>query len=176
VGVIASETENRKTMRLHPYDQIVETVDCKTRGELLVTSLTNFAMPMIRYRIGDVGKIRSVVTKEGRLGVAIEALEGRTSDSITLRNGRIIHGEYITHVFYGMEGIKQFQFIQKSYDRFLLYLVCSQNVRGVFDERITKKIKRDLGDEIELRIEYVDRIQPNPKSGKYRFTISEVTK
>jgi phenylacetate-CoA ligase len=70
VGNIACERPGREGLWVAPWGNYVEIVDSEgnrvpdgTEGEILVTSLTNFAMPFVRYRIGDRGVLSPVRDK-----------------------------------------------------------------------------------------------------------------
>ena len=58
-------------------------IDNNEFGEIIVTSLYNFAMPFIRYRIGDIGRLSEDVCPCGRTLPLLKEIIGRTSDMIT---------------------------------------------------------------------------------------------
>ena len=180
VGCIASECNAHLGLHLHMYDHIIECLDPKTGrdvydepGELIVTVLHNYGMPFIRYQIGDMG----IITKEkcpcGRGSYMLKKLVGRTSDTITTKSGRLIHGEYFTHVFYGIEGIVQFQFVQESLDDYQLFIVKNESFKEESLVHIRKEIYDVLDANSKLSIKFVDKIDA-PPSGKHRFTISKI--
>jgi len=68
-------------------------------GNLVITDLLNRAFPLIRYEIGDRGRfLPREVSKDGDLPI-LDFVKGRTSDTITLREGRRVPGEFWTTVF-----------------------------------------------------------------------------
>lgn len=71
-------------------------------------------MPFIRYEIGDLGRASDKTCPCGRGLPMMEVVEGRTTDSITAPDGKLIHGEFFTHLFYRIEGVKKFQVVQES--------------------------------------------------------------
>jgi phenylacetate-CoA ligase len=180
VGTIASECDQHAGLHLHMLDHYVEVVDFETGqrvwdkpGRVLVTLLTNYAMPLIRYDIGDV----SVLTKDfcpcGRSTRLVKKLLGRSSDFVVSPSGRLIHGEYFTHAFYGHRGIRQFQFVQETATRYLVRIVKSADLQPSSLEAIKHDIALVLGRNAEIRFEFVENI-PSAPSGKWRFTISNV--
>lgn len=179
VSSLAAECECHQGLHVFMPGYIIETVDVRTGrpvveeiGEIVVTSLHNFAMPFVRYRIGDLGVLTRTRCECGRRFYRLQEIVGRISDSIVLRNGRIIHGECFTHLVYGVPGIARFQFIQENLDEFVLRLVPSPG----FDRRIIARLEheiRQIVGEARIGVDVVEEI-PVSASGKYRFTISKV--
>ena len=175
VGAIAAECEVHAGLHVNELDMVVETTQGSDgHGEFLVTNLNNFGMPLIRYRIGDVGQIDAAPCRCGRPGARITRLFGRSSDFFTNAEGRKIHGEYFTHLFYGLEGVARFQLVQETLSQFHLKIVRNM---GHWQDRtetfLRDELRKVFGDAMQLQIDYVDSI-PSTASGKFRFTISKV--
>jgi phenylacetate-CoA ligase len=180
VGCIASECRCRAGLHTH-LDKKVEVLDLRTGkpvfdtpGRIVVTLLSNRALPLIRYDLGDIG-IRT--RKQCTCGMNTPMLQnvlGRTSDFIVTPSGRLIHGEYFTHVFYGRPTIKQFQFVQESSTRYTVRIVRAQELTTSQLQDIRQEITSVLGCNAEVRFEFPEHILPLP-SGKFRFTISNIT-
>ncbi|MDG5467421.1 hypothetical protein P9J64_03710 [Deltaproteobacteria bacterium IMCC39524] len=180
VGCIATECQKKNGLHLHMYDHIVEVVDDQNRqvfdeeGRILVTSLNNYAMPIIRYEIGDLGVFSEGHCECGIQGYLLDKIVGRSSDSIKTATGRIIHGEYFTHIFYGMKGVKSFQFVQESLEYFSVNLVCGPEFDKHNEKKIIKECLEVLDSSSSIIINYLDKIETNRVSGKYRYTISKL--
>lgn len=86
-------------------------------------------------------------------------------------NGKYIHGEFFTHLFYGKPEIAQFQLIQED-ERHLRLLVVGREKQPRLDDILTA-MQRKVGGEVNIAVEFTDNIPPAP-SGKYRFTISRL--
>jgi phenylacetate-CoA ligase len=143
-------------------------------GRVLVTDLTNRAFGLVRYENGDVASWASD-TPESSLACPYPRLErvfGRTSDFVTLPSGERIHGEWFTHLFYGVAAITRFQVHQTALDRVTLRTVGSQ-ASDVIDP-IVARIRERLGADVLLVWEPVEEI-PLTKTSKWRFTISDVS-
>ncbi len=180
VGCIGSECLHRRGLHLHPLDHVIEVVDALTGapvlgrpGRVLVTSLTNFVMPLIRYEIGDLAVMGKEGCPCGFPGPMLKTVVGRTSDFIHSPSGRQVHGEYFTHAFYGLKSVRQFQFVQKSRTDFVLRIVATPEFRSADLDCILAETEKALGGEAKLSIEFPRAIAPSP-SGKQRFTISEL--
>jgi len=180
VGTIASECDQHEGLHLYMLDHYVEVVDFETGqwvwdkpGRVLVTLLTNYAMPLIRYDIGDVGVLTKDFCPCGRSTRLVKRLLGRSSDFVVSPSGRLIHGEYFTHAFYGHRGIRQFQFVQETATLYLVRVIKSAEFQPSSLEAIRHDIELVLGRNADIRFEFVEDIPP-ASSGKWRFTISNV--
>lgn len=83
-------------------------------GELVVTSLVRRSMPLIRYRIGDMGVLGGETCGCGSSFPLLSQVCGRTMDSVTLSDGRKIAGYFWTHLAREVEGISQFRIVQNT--------------------------------------------------------------
>ncbi len=99
----------------------------------------------------------------------------RISDNFVLPSGRVVHGEFFTHLMYGSQGIARFQFHQTSLNTIVLWIVRGPGaekerehvIRSVFEQVHT------LDPKIRLDVRETDAI-PLSSTGKYRFTRSDV--
>ena len=175
VGVIGAECDAHRGLHVNELDMVVEVeAGADGHGELLVTNLNNLGMPLIRYRIGDVGQLDDTPCTCGRAGARITRLFGRSSDFFTTADGRKIHGEYFTHLFYGIDGIARFQLVQETLSGFHLKIVRNPgHWRDSTEAFLRDEMHKVFGPALQLHIEHVDAI-PVTASGKYRFTISKV--
>jgi len=180
VSAIAAECSRHAGLHIHAPAYLVETIDAATGrniegepGELVITVLNNYAMPFIRYRIGDVGVLDGSPCPCGSPFPRIREIVGRSSDNFLMPDGRIVHGEYFTHIFYGMDGVGQFQFVQEALDDFTLRIVPSAGYSSELAARIEREVRNMVGEQARFRIELSTDI-PKTASGKYRFTLSNV--
>jgi len=148
-------------------------------GEIVVTCLTNYAMPFIRYRIGDMGSWSERSCSCGRGWPILSEVTGRTSDIFLTKKGDWIHGTYFTTLFFNSHWVKKFQVIQESHEHVRILLVVDGSVRNprqVFLrelDAITMKVQTVMGRGCKVEYEFTDDISPTA-SGKYRFTISKI--
>ena len=92
-------------------------------GDLLVTTLNNRAMPLIRYRIGDRGMLLEGGCPCGRGLPLMQVAEGRISDSFTAPSGRRVSGVLFPHLFKDHRAIVLGQAVQESPSRIRVDLV-----------------------------------------------------
>jgi phenylacetate-CoA ligase len=129
-------------------------------------------MPMIRYDIGDSGRL-----KEGECGCGwafplMEMGMCRQNDLIRTRSGRSIHPSYFNGLLYGVAGIRQYQWRQTAPDRLVLTLVAASPLEAEFAARLGERIRRDVDAGMAFELVYADAI-PRTASGKHRFVLSE---
>jgi phenylacetate-CoA ligase len=146
-------------------------------GRILVTSLANYAMPLIRYEIGDRGALAPAPACPcGRIGQILQAVSGRLSDNFRTASGKVIPGEYFIHllgVVLNSGSIERFQVIQHDYDAVTVKIVQAKNLNHIPTQEIEDKIKVVMGQSCAVAVELVDDIPPSA-SGKYLYTVSEV--
>jgi len=179
VGPIAMECENHSGMHVNDESLYVEVVkgdklvgfgEC---GKLLITDLLNYAMPLIRYEIGDVGMIIRNKCTCGRGLSMIANIKGRITDFISLPDGRVISGPIALPLITNVPGLKQAQIIQHKPDLLELRVVGDSEFDQGSRKMLLKNARRFFGLGIDIKISKVAKIA-NEKSGKYRFTISKV--
>lgn len=180
VGAIACECTRKRGMHVFEHTHLVEILDDEGKpvkpnemGEIYVTLLINFSMPLIRYKIGDIGAWTPEKCACGRIFPTLKNITGRITDHFKRKDGTLIHGQYFIHLFYNREGIKKFQVIQMDYDLIVCKIVLEKNVNNKDLLDIERKIKLVMGEDCRVKINFVDEIEPS-KSGKYLYTISEV--
>jgi len=181
VGLVSSECDKFEGVHLNADNVVVEFlkedgIPCNPgeTGRVVVTDLWNKVMPFIRYDMGDMGIFLEEKCSCGRGFPLMKCVEGRTADFIRLKNGKLIHGEYFTHLFYGVQGIREFQLIQKTENHMEFKIVKAGEVEEEKLEEAFKKMHAFMdASDIKIQISYVDKIE-KPRSGKLRFTISEI--
>lgn len=180
-SLIASECEVHEGLHLNSdslYHEILpDRVDsAETQaGSLVVTDLTNFAMPLLRYQIGDVvvgsGARRCSC---GRGLSLIERVEGREADYVVTRSGKMVSGISLTENFaLHIDGTAQVQIVQEQIDLLRLRIVRGDGFGPRSYDQVQDLVTKTFHGEMRHEIEFVDGI-PQEASGKYRFCISNV--
>ena len=143
-------------------------------GEVIVTNLTNYAMPFIRYKIGDLSRPLDDFCSCGRGLSLMDSIEGRDTDIVITPDGRFLVGMFFFALFEEMEGVNQFQVIQESINEIKVKIVKNSRFKDSDVDFIIKEIQKSAGNNINIDIEFVDSI-PLPRSGKQRFVISKIS-
>jgi phenylacetate-CoA ligase len=76
-------------------------------GELVITTLTKQAIPLIRYRTRDIVSINYEKCRCGRTSPRISKIKGRTDDMIVVRGINVFPSQ-IEHVLVGIEGTQPY--------------------------------------------------------------------
>jgi phenylacetate-CoA ligase len=139
-------------------------------AEMICTGFGNYAMPFIRYRIGDYAILSSKRCSCGRGGRIVEKIIGRNEDIILTPN-RTQVGR-LDFVFKQLEGIKEAQIYQDEIDHLQIRIVPEDH----YDKKIEKKICSNLDSRLsgmKYDFQYLTKI-PRENNGKYRYVISDV--
>ncbi|MEA2020135.1 MAG: hypothetical protein U9M98_00190 [Patescibacteria group bacterium] len=170
VGWIAFE--NKSELDVCFWRQFLELKGKSKEKKIILTSLDNYSMPLIRYDIGDVAALgESYSIGKTKSYLTIGNVVGRTLGFFKLRDGSLKHTHFIVQQLFFRDWIKQFQLIQQNYNKILIKIVGKENKEEM--KEIDKLLFDFLGNEFEIKWEFVDKIPPT-KSGKYLYTISKV--
>lgn len=146
------------------------------RGEIICTTLVNYAMPLIRYRLGDAGIPAEEQCSCDRSLPLLKMLEGRTDDFLTALDGGIISPSgFSPYPFENLEGVRQFRVIQERRDKLTIQLVAREgflNDKQVF-EKARRKIEKVFGEGMQVDFQLLEKIDRD-SSGKLRKIISHV--
>lgn len=180
VSLIACECEAHEGLHLNLHSLIVEFIkDGRPArpGEpaaIVVTDLTNYGMPLIRYKVGDVGVLSDKKCSCGRSLPLMERLEGRVADFVMTPEGNLISGISLTENFaMKLPVIKQLQIIQEKTDFLIFKIVKGEGFTVETEEKIRSLARERFGSRMRYACEYVSAI-PQEANGKYRFCISRV--
>jgi len=162
-------------------DEEGEEVAPGERGEIVCTSLFNYAMPLIRYALDDLG-VPSGNT-ECPCGVTfplMKVVEGRKASLLTFPDGRVLAPlafMLVVWTFKYYDDIDLFRVVQKRKDQlvFKLKLKGSKSNEREIEEELKAHVKRELSlGEVNIEVEFVKDV-PLDKSGKFNIVISEAT-
>ncbi len=177
---IAEECDQHDGMHINADGLYVEVVDPAGNplppgelGEIVVTSLDNFAMPFIRYRIGDMGVLAEGECDCGRGLPRIREIAGRTCDMIVTPEGVVCSGIMMPHFMKEFSCIREFQFVQPSVEELILRVVPNEGWDADARSYLEQQLRRWIGQTIALRFEESEELERAP-SGKYRMVISDV--
>ena len=181
VSLIACECEAHKGLHVNMDTLVVECLRDGRQakpgetGALVVTDLTNYGMPFIRYLVGDTARLANYTCSCGRSYPLIESLEGRIADYVQTPEGDYISGISLTENFaMVLDEVKQLQIVQDALDHLIFKVVRGESASdSSLSNDIARLVKQRFGPSMKHDIEYVDSIQ-SETSGKYRFCISKL--
>jgi phenylacetate-CoA ligase len=181
VSLIACECERHQGLHLNADSLYAEVVPDPNRGDdantgaLVLTDLRNRAMPLIRYKVGDVVVKSTRRCACGRGLPLFECIEGREADYIVTPSGTLISGISLTENFaLEIPGAEQVQLVQEELRFLRIRMVAGAAFERTGRRRIAEMVRNTFGAEMGYEIELVESIPQEP-SGKYRFCISKVS-
>jgi phenylacetate-CoA ligase len=144
-----------------------------TEGEVVITNLQSFAMPLIRYRHGDIAAVSPEDPSCGRGLPLLKKIQGRIDDFIVLPSGNRIS----PHPFYWalllVPGISQWRVIQETKDLLKVEVVPGGDFRADGPSMIEANLRKLVKDEMRIAISVVDAIEVNPGQ-KFRSVFSNL--
>jgi len=176
-GFVAAQLPNRTGMFVNLLNAVVEIVDEKGHaidderpGRIVITDLLNYAMPLIRYRIGDIGAWRKTHSDKDPERV-LDIIAGRETDFLQVGDRRI-SGASLTLV--SAIGISQLQYLQDAPDHIDIRFVGNEEFSVGSLMELEDKLRQVVGRKAVIKFDRVQRISPTA-SGKFRYVISNLT-
>jgi phenylacetate-CoA ligase len=137
-------------------------------GEVVMTNLTNYAMPFLRYNTGDLGMLLDDGCPCPIRYPSMSLTSGRNIDVINLTNNRVVPAhEAVLVLRRQMNALRQFQVLHHKVNALTIRIV-----KGIqYSPQVLKDIQQEMfdkfGPQLDLQFELVDAI-PREKSGKFR--------
>lgn len=150
-----------------------ENVSPGEKGEIVYTGLYNYAMPFIRYKIGDIGIPSDESCPCGRGLPLMKLIEGRSDSFMQAPDGRVFSPMIWEAIMVRFIGVGQYQAIQEKKDLIRILLVKKTEFSQSTISQIEHDVKEVMGQEINVKVEIVNKI-PKEKSGKMRFAVSKL--
>lgn len=147
----------------------IKNPDSNGFGEVVLTSLDSFSMPFIKYCTGDIGKIYELECKYEKTPVLI-LRNGRKSAEIYGKN--IIGGYLFDQIIWDVnesfpDSIFAYQVIQNAPRLFTFKIVKGSRYNVDIQQIIEKRMKDEIGLNIEIVFKYYESFSYN---GKAKFT------
>lgn len=151
------------------------------RGEIVFTSLFNYAMPFIRYSVGDIGKPSDEICPCGRSLPLMEVIEGRKNSFIILPGKGVVSPFTILRamsMFKYYDNIERFRIIQKKINHIdvLLKMKSFKFEEKSIEQKLISHLCRLMNlsrQEITFNVEFMEDI-PLSKTGRLNAVISEI--
>ncbi|OGO15607.1 MAG: hypothetical protein A2Z02_01755 [Chloroflexi bacterium RBG_16_48_7] len=144
---------------------------------MLITNLHNYAMPFIRYDIGDIGSLSANPCSCGRGLPLMNLLIAKSTDFLVTRSKGPLPGMSLPMAFFADWGVEQYQVVQDMPTGITVYLSINKSRLADHREALTrdiiKRYQAVLGDDMEIKIEFVEQM-PYSKYGSWRVVISNL--
>ncbi|HEY0067341.1 MAG TPA: AMP-binding protein [Flavisolibacter sp.] len=175
-GIVASEC-SLGSMHFNTADCYPEILPRSTEApegescEIVLTATSNTEMPFLRYRTGDLGRLRSGACACGETSPVLESLDGRVVPAFYLPGGRIFSPTQFRNTFHIFPWLKEFQMIQEKETLIRVLFEASEepvipggaeNLRGHFLQK--------LGEGMEVQMQE-HRFRPDDKFQRYKTVL-----
>jgi len=136
-------------------------------GNVVVTRLDNFVMPLIRYYLGDLAIVDdpAATCSCGMNFPLLKKIIGRDTDIIKTRSGKFMVVHAFTGIFEHIAEIAQFRVVQKNLDGIEIEFIKDKGFSDKVLNEIKSKINNYLKEDFPIGFREVDYIPPTP-SGK----------
>ena len=142
-------------------------------GDIVATSLSNYAMPLIRYKVGDRAVAGGPECPCGNQSTVLAQIIGRSDEMIVTPEGRVVGQAPLSIVFKAAAGIDEAQIVQDTPDGIRVDVVTEGTFGPHQQSAIEAKLRQRLGSEIGIELRVVDEI-PRTQAGKYKLVESTI--
>ena len=146
------EKGNYHVLPEYGITEFLSLYDQPGKAEIVGTALHNYAMPLLRYRTGDMVELLDSDCACNRKFRTIKKIKGRISDFLICKDGRIaVDACYLT--LKGVDNIMQSQIIQENLDTIRIKFVPGENFSKRDKDKIINNIKAYMGPDIGVILE-----------------------
>ena len=177
--LIGAECPAHNGLHLTAEQLVVEVLDDEgtpvpegVEGDVVITDLTNFGMPFIRYRNGDRAIAAAGTCSCGRHLPRLARVTGRRLDVLTTPEGRQLPGEFFPHILKEFGAVQRFQVVQEE-----PHVITVRLVAPAWSDADAIRLRREVsavaGGALEVRVEQVDDI-PLTGAGKLKVVVNRL--
>ncbi len=170
------------SMHVFSFNNLVEVLDKDgnpaldgSLGRVVITPLHNYAMPLIRYEIGDMASARTGKCRCGSSLPLLGDVSGRLTEFVVREDGGLVDGNMFEGIFHDFKRIKEFQVVQEDYNQLRILISLQEGVKpaDVDIDSMRENLLHIVGRSFRIRWEFVDEV-PKPSSGKHLYVRSLV--
>lgn len=175
---IAAQCGCRDLYHIHMLDVVAELLDDRLRpvadgeaGHFIVTRLHAGAMPLIRYRIGDLGMACSKPCPCGRQTEMVQQIIGRDADAITTPDGNRLVVNFFTTAMKRFDEIDAFQIVQTDPSSLTIRVTVRNRLHRTTPQRVVDWLRTTEAGGMRLQVVVVPEI-PLTRGGKRRLVVN----
>jgi phenylacetate-CoA ligase len=181
IGTIAWECEAAPHYHVAVENALVEILDDEgrdvapgERGRVVVTGLYNYAMPFIRYAVGDVAVAGTAKCRCGRAAPVIARVEGRVRNAFVFRDGsKVWPRGSMVRAMQAFVPFRRFQLVQLDHERIEFRYLADGSGREPDLQGLEACARRTFHPSVTMSLVAVDALESGP-SGKIEEFISRV--
>jgi phenylacetate-CoA ligase len=152
-------------------DEEIDQPELGKSAEIVTTTFHNLAMPLIRYRTGDLVTLDDGSPCQcGRTYRTVGRINGRLQDMVVAPDGR--HLSSLEHAFFDAPGVQMSQIVQESTAGIEVRIVRAENFVAEDLEKVEARLREIIGTEMSVEFTLVDSI-PAGENGKIPFIVSK---
>lgn len=180
-NIVSHECMRHDGMHIQAENAFVEVVDDDgnplppgQKGRVVITTLNNQSMPLIRYATSDIAYL--IPDEPCACGIGMPRMShvaGREHDLIRTPNGDSIDAYFFTYLLMRFEEIHWFQVIQPALNKLFIRVLTPRPLDDALIAQIKDRVMHHTGYAFELEIERLSEM-PETKTGKFRLCISEL--
>ena len=143
-------------------------------GRVVVTNLHSYAMPIVRYELGDICTTSDSLCPCGNQLPLMTVVEGRIDDMVKTPSGKVISPNSITNAMEAVDGIGQFRVIQEKKDLIVIQIVAGPKFFQETPLKAKNLLRELVGQDMDIEVQMVSEISKE-HTGKIRAVISKVS-
>lgn len=179
-NIVSHEAPDHSAMLIQSENVVVEILDddgrpCPpgVRGRVVLTTLNNNSMPLIRYETSDVAALEERPDSYTGPFPVMSSVAGRLQDLIITPSGSAIDSYFFSYLLMRFEEVLWFQIVQTEPESLTLRIYAERRPAAERLEEIRHQIHRHTGYPFRLDIELLDSMPASP-TGKFRLCVSEL--
>jgi phenylacetate-CoA ligase len=142
------------------------------KGRIVVTNLLSYAMPVIRYDLGDIGSMSAAQPVCRKPFPLMKDIAGRNDAYLLLPGGRVLPPLFFFGIMKPVRHMQKWKVVQTSLNHIAVYVVPGIEFSRHEEDLIAARCRRQIP-ELKVSIQTVQNI-PRDRSGKIRSVISHV--
>ncbi len=155
------------------YNSQLDRYQMEGNGEIIVSSLFNYAMPLLRYRLEDEVTITTKKCVCGRTSGVLTQIDGRIIDYILTKSEKLVHQSIFEDLFDILDGVITFQIRQNQKGAIQVLLVVDERFKMNELDNLLNEFYSLFKDDLIFTVEYVEEIELLP-SGKRQLVLSNI--
>jgi phenylacetate-CoA ligase len=179
-NIVSHESPAHDGMLIQQENVFVEILDGNDQpcpagvdGRIVLTTLNNFAMPLIRYETSDISSFIAGTSAKLPAFTRMSSVAGRLQDLIVTPNGDHVDAYFFSYLLMRFNEVDWFQIIQPDLNTLHIKLYCPRGIGDHTLNAIRERIFHHCNCEFALSFEQLNSMPSSP-TGKFRLCISEL--
>lgn len=179
-NIVAHESPNHEGMLIQTENVFVEFLNSEgkptkpgEKGRIVVTTLNNFSMPLIRYETSDLAAPLEGYCSSGIGLPRMTSVAGRVQDLIITPTGEHIDAYFFSYLIMRFKEIHWFQVVQTELDQLLIRMYVPNGLSNETRNALIERIHTHTKYPFKISFDLLDNM-PESSTGKFRLCVSEL--